>query len=745
MNKQENSKNIDIERKVKRITAIYLSIFLSVILLISLYINMASFQKQFITNELSFYSISGGRVVDKIENGLLYGKSLDKFYGMDQLLQDWSEKNKEAVNIKLLSADKKTTYYQLADEASYQGSEVDDSTFLEIRDDDGKLCGYLNLVIDLSGRMDLLFKNQLSFFGGSAVLLLLGICAIIVFCMKSDFIRKDYHIEKKKILLFMLLLLLVLQSAFTIYSSVVLRGFFIEISNSTSKEIQILVQDDIDKVIGQGISFDQIYDFESYAKDVIEKAPMIDKITLEGDQLHLTTSKDYIETVIRKMLIDMVTILITSMFIAAEIVNYMMISINRRVGKISGIASYDKQLSIRVSSFLIHVACYLPISFIPIMMYRFTNGNASDFILGLPVMVLFATGFVFTLLAGDWSIRFGWRKLLLAGVVLVIISSLLAGMIENAVVLVIARAIYGAAYALVYVAIREFATIGTSRQERSKGLSQVTAGLYAGINIGAVLGSIIYESIGFKGVFIISAVIAFLAVFIVKNYCIIPDTSALAVEVDTEPVVLQNGNGILPVLKNWDMIRLALLIIAPLAITSLFFEYFLPVYAVKAPVASADIGRAFLINGIAIAYGAPLVVKYTSGRMREKISVFLFTVLMAIGFVVFGLIGGVAGILLASGIMGIAEGTALVSQNMIMLDLEIAKKVGTSRMLSIYATIRKLSQTVGPQIFAAFMLLGYQSGMIAFGAVVAACSVIYLWSGYNGRGGVANESKRTNR
>ena len=742
MNIAENKNKIDIKKKMKRITGIYLAIFLAVILLISLYINMASFQKQFISNELSFYSVSGARVVDRIENGLLYGKSLDKFYGMDQILRDWKEKNREVVDLKLLSPDKKTTYYQLADEASYRGSNTDGSTFLEIRDSGGTLRGYLNITVDLSERMDLLFRNQISFLGCTAGLLLVGMIAIVVFCIRCDFIKDGCHIEKKKILPFMLLLLLALQTVFTIYSYVELRGVYIEIANNTSREIRILVQDDIDKVIGQGITYDQIYDFEDYAGGVVRKAPMIESISLDGDRLVVQTSDKYIENLIRKMLIDMVTILITSMFIAAEIVNYMMISIGRRAEKISGIGSYDKQLSIRVSSFLIHVACYLPISFIPIMMYRFTGGNASDLILGLPVMILFATGFIFTLLAGGWSVRLGWKKLLLAGVVLVVVSSLLAGLIENAAVLVIARGIYGAAYALVYVAIREFATVKANRQERSEGLSQVTAGLYAGINIGAVLGAIIYESVGFKGVFVISAAVAVLAAFVVKRYCIVPENAEAEPQEDVEPAAVKNGCGIPQVLKDYNMIMLALFIIAPLAVTSLFFEYFLPVYAVKAEILSADIGRAFLINGIAIAYVAPLVVKFISGRMSERVSVFLFTLLMAAGFVSFGLVGGVAGILLASGIMGIAEGTALVSQNMIMLDLDIARKAGTSRMLSIYATIRKLSQTAGPQIFAAFMMLGYQYGMVIFGVALATCSLIYIWSFGVNRGGNEYGSKR---
>ena len=56
--------------------------------------------------------------MDNIENGLLYGKSLDKFYGMDRLLREWSEKNNEVTDIRVLSADKREVYYQVEREAS---------------------------------------------------------------------------------------------------------------------------------------------------------------------------------------------------------------------------------------------------------------------------------------------------------------------------------------------------------------------------------------------------------------------------------------------------------------------------------------------------------------------------------------------------------------------------------------------------------------------------------------------------
>ena len=721
----KKQKKTDIERKIKRITLLYLTVFLAVILMISLYINMSTFRKQFITNELSFYAISGSRVVDNIEIGLLYGKSLNKYYGMDSLLKEFSQKNLEVTGIRVLSADKQNVWYQVGRESD--STYIDDSTYLEIRDSSGSLLGWLNIAVDLKERMELLHRIRNAFLAGAGILLIAGIPAIILYCRISKVVTKDHTVDKKKILRFMLATVLLMQLVFTVYSTTTLRDFYIEIYNNMGNEIRTLVQADIDRVLEKGVTYDQIYDFESYAEDVIEKAPMIESITLEGGGLQVEVSQKYIEAAINKMLLDMLTVLVTSMFIAAEIVNYMLISINRRVERVVGAVTYDKRLRIRASSFLIHVACYLPVSFIPMLMYQFTGEDASDLILGLPVMVLFGAGVVFTLLSGNWSIRFGWRKLLLVGVALVIISSLLAGLFANSVILVIARGIYGAAYSMVYIGIREYAAAGADRRQRSESLAQVTAGLYAGINIGAVLGAIIYESVGYRGVFAISIAVGLLGFLAVKNYCVIQEEHGVIAETDENSDSESRGeSGFLTVLKDREMIRLALLIIAPLAVTSIFFEYFLPVYAVKEQIGSADIGRAFLINGIAVAYIAPLVVKHVATRFGEKTSLFLFTVLMAAGFVVFGFTGGLFGIIAASAVMGIAEGTALVSQNMIMLDLAVAEKVGTSRILSVYATVRKIAQAVGPQIFAVFMLMGYESGMVIFGGAIAVCSVLYI-------------------
>lgn len=730
-------KNLDpkqLQRRLKRMTAVYLTVFLAIILLISLYINQNSFQSQYEANELSFYSVSGSRLVSEIENGLQFGKDIKNYYGLESMLQEWANNNTNVLKISILSPDRSIAYASLELKPTSESTWIDDSIQLEIYDRNDNLAGYVKITLDLSYADKTLQDRNRVFFIGTAVLFLLG-TVIVGFTVASKYLFKDDGIlNRRRLLLFTLMLTLILQSAFTIYAYQTLRGFFVQVAQNTVDEIGMLVQSDIDQVIAKGVRYDQIYAFDDYARDVVDRAPALESIKLEGDRLVITASDYYVRQAVSQMLLNMLTILAASLFIAAEAINLILISINRYTEQISHQKAYDRLPVIRSTSFLIHAACYLPVSFIPILMNQLVGGGASDLFLGLPVMVFFAAGLVFTLLAGSWSSRYGWKQILLLGVLLLIASSLAAGLIRSAAVLVLARGVYGAAYALIYVSIREFAAMGQDRASRSAGLAQVTAGLYAGCNIGAVIGAMIVERAGFAAVFVLSAILGGASIFLVKRYCIVESfTLEPAEAIPAAPASKTAGHaGGQPPLQadpgmvaSWkkamqshDLLRLAALIIAPLAISSVYFDYFLPVYAVKESISTADVGRAFLLNGIAVAYAAPLLLKQIGSKWKESTVLFGSVTLMAGGFLLFGLWGGIGAMLLSAIIMGIAEGIALVSQNMIMLDFTVVKQIGTSRMLSIYATIRKLAQTIAPQIFALYMLAGYRAGMAYFGGTL---------------------------
>ncbi len=741
---------------MKKVIGIYLAVFLAVIMLISLYICISSFKTQMNESELSLYSVSANRLVGNIEDGLGYGKSMNNYYGLGDIAEKWAATNDNIANIKLYKADGNTVIYSMTDTKVSDKKGLNDSLKLEIKEENGKTAGFLGITVDLSKNEPIFKDINIQFLKAISVLILLGFLAILIFCKKTHLIGTDQKINKRRILIFMILLLLISQILFTAYSYKEIKYFFTEASINVGANIQKMIQDDVDKVTSKGVPYDQIYEFDEYASDVIEKSPIIESITLEnlGEKpdrdgrtvkVNLKTdveiSQKYIDEKLRDLLIEMITAMVITMFLAAEIINYMIISIMKRASRVGIGQQYDKTLSLRVSTFVIHVACYLPISFIPIMMNELVGGDADNFILGLPTMVMFAVGFVFTLLAGGFCIKFGWKNLLFGGIALLIASSLMAGLIQTPVFLIISRGLLGAAYSLVFVAIREFATLSTDEEERSSGLAQITAGLYAGINIGAVVGSMICESLGYLGVFLISAVLGIMSIFIVKNYCVSEETAPVNIddEIANTRATTFKESAVL-IFRDKGMVYLTAFIVIPLALSIMFFDYFLPIYAVNSDVTSSDIGRAFLINGIAVAYGAPLIIKYISSKMNKKIVVFIFTLLLASGFFIFGFSGTALAILIASAVMGLAEGAALVSENMIMLDLPVAKKIGTSRLMSFYATLRKMAQTVGPQIFTLFMIIGYQLGMIMFGVLIAVCSVMYILFQAKKKRGVERES-----
>ena len=702
----------------------YLVIFLIIIMTIFMYISCGSFKSQLVDNKVSLTEVNSMRLVEQIEGGLFYGKELDNYYGIEDTIDNWAGNDPDVVNVRLISSDKKTVYYQMAEEKDYENIHTYDGIFMKISQ--GNKSGYINIVISLESIVKQVNEIRKMFAVIIGVLLLLSLAAIAVCSSRGMFTDKENVLDKKKILAVMLTSIFVMQIIFTLYSYNTLDKFYQKMAVDTGKKAETMIQSDLDKVLAMGVDYSDIYEFDEYANDIREKMPIISSISVNDQaKVKIDISESYIKKSLHKLLLNMLTALVTSLFIASEIVNYMIVSINRKVERVTGKRCYDKPAAVRAASFLIHVACYLPVSFIPAMMSKYTGGSSSDFVLGLPTMVLLFSCLVFTLIAGKWCLKFGWKKVLIGGTALLIASSLIAGFVNSAVVLVLARGIYGAAYALIYVAIREFAATSSDMEQRSKGLAQVTAGLYAGINIGAVAGAMIYDSVGYMGVFIVSALLGCISMFIIKRHLIVDETENLG-QLSEESSEKAHENIFKTVVKSTDFIKLALLVIAPLAIAALFFDYFLPIYAVKASIDSADVGRAFLLNGIAFAYVVPLILRKLKSELSDRVKVAAFTIAMAGGFLIFALIGGTTGIYIASFVMGIAEGVALISQNMIMLNLPLAKQIGNGQMLSVYALIRKLSQTVGPQIFTLLMFFGDRLGMLLMGLIIIITSVIYF-------------------
>jgi len=93
-----------------KIIFVTLAILVATLLLNSV-LSLASFEKIYVASLVSMYEVAGKNLKRKIEQSLRFGKPLDKFRGMEQLLEDVREKNPGITLVGVGAPDGKILYH----------------------------------------------------------------------------------------------------------------------------------------------------------------------------------------------------------------------------------------------------------------------------------------------------------------------------------------------------------------------------------------------------------------------------------------------------------------------------------------------------------------------------------------------------------------------------------------------------------------------------------------------------------
>ncbi|MDR0662493.1 MAG: MFS transporter [Spirochaetaceae bacterium] len=114
-------------------------------------------------------------------------------------------------------------------------------------------------------------------------------------------------------------------------------------------------------------------------------------------------------------------------------------------------------------------------------------------------------------------IRKGWKPSFIAGLIVMALGTLLSATAQSIPAFIIARYVNGFGYGVAWMTLRNLCLLVRDEEEQSRGFVLLNSGGWAGINCAAVLGSILAESIGYRNVFFISALITVLCVLSVLN------------------------------------------------------------------------------------------------------------------------------------------------------------------------------------------------------------------------------------
>ncbi len=444
----------------------------------------------------------------------------------------------------------------------------------------------------------------------------------------------------------------------------------------------------------------------------------------------------YVSGQLKTVILNLLTVLVTSIFFSVEMVFLVIRIVSRRMdtafvdskGKEEDTRMLSSLYYIRQISFLFYFASRLSSAFIPILaksLYNPFKGLADTAAAGIPqsaeTLLTCSAIFLTTLLLE----KKGWKIPFLAGLIMVAAGTFMSAVSGNLIIFILARAVVGLGYGFCWMTLRNLSLFGKNDKEQMVGFALLNAGIYAGMNCGASLGSILAEIFDYKTVFMVSALLTLLSsVFIIRmENAVLPKKKA-----EEEPVDAKEKGYNIAIQHKLIAILFVILMIAPASIAASYISYYLPLYFESIGKSVTDVGRAQLLYGIVIVYAGPalatIVVSFKKKALRNI--GFVYNMLISLSLFIAGLGSGMFMPLAGAALLGVADSFGFGVQNNYFLSLPAVKNMGDSKSLSILSFIKKMLEMIGPMVFAIMIVIGYQAGIRTMAVIFAVMAVIFM-------------------
>ena len=780
---------------------------------------ISDFQQNFVYSQVSSYEVSGRQVTQKIEYAVRYGKPLENFFGIEDVLREIKAEAPEISDVRITSRDGVVMYNlggavrdeylpeeltglsDFSDSAGerlsrYDTYDGDYHIFLPIFDRNGVWAGSLQIVFPAEVINDRVYQIIRTLAVYLLIMALAGTLLLALLSRRINFFNKEGKLERKKILITTMLLIGMIQMVFGGINYYTFKNEYLEVANYNASLLSDIIRKDIESVVEKGVPYEKLYQLEDYLAGISENVPEIALISLtshdgiihystaEDDSigeeaasvtessdstmiyshelgediyenragLNLLLSAEYFAQRMRDILFDSLTMIILSLILMIEIVIFMILLLQRRFDNKALIKNSSAQLSsepqsqpsmsvsvIRTLSLIVGTAVFMSASFIPLRMkelYEPILGLSENITLGLPISMEMLFAALAALMAGQIIDKKGWRFVIFSGTIIFGIGLFLSYSAQSALIFVAARAFSGAGYGLLLLAMRGFVNECPSERERTEGFSSYVSGLYAGFIIGVAIGAMLADRIGFSQVFLVSFFFCIMAGLFTafflrrdKGDCSIKENDLPAVGTEAKENSAEKGKtaGALSFLGNSRVFGFFILIMLPLTICSMFVDYFFPVFASGEGLSTSNVGRAFMLNGIAIAYLGPFLSIYTQRRMKVNISIFFSGLIIVAGLILFYIFNNVYMAFMVVILMGISESFGLVAQNNYYINLKATGIFGKGAALGYAENVRKLGQMMGPFVFGGMMAMGALGvGIIGVATMVLLLLFLFL-------------------
>ena len=340
-------------------------------------------------------------------------------------------------------------------------------------------------------------------------------------------------------------------------------------------------------------------------------------------------------------------------------------------------------------------------------------GGENHLLIGLALGAYGLTQAMFQLPFGMASDRFGRKRMIYIGLVLLVIGSLIAAFATDLTTVIIGRAIQGAG--AVSAVVTALVADLTREEHRTKAMAMIGGTIGITFALSLVLGPALNQWIGIPGIFMLTGILAVLAILDVKY--LVPDPVASRFHSDAEaaPSKLKD------VMKDMQLMRLNFGIFALHAAQMAMFVV-VP-FAIKqtSGMSENDHWLIYLpIMVLSFALMVPAIIYGEKKARLKQVFVGAIAIMLAAQLLFAGSIDAFWGIIVSLSVYFIAFNILEATLPSIISKLAPAASKGTA--IGVYNTAQSLG------IFVGGVLGGYLSHYHGFASVFVFCSVLMaMW------------------
>ncbi len=784
--------------KKKMLFALIVSITVAGLLALTSILNIVSFNNNYTQSTAANNAIVTSGVVNKLEYSLKYGKSLQNYYGIEDLFEQVKKLCNYVDEAYIVGIDGEMLY-----ENSYNGSEfirpdeIEDQVenlgntqgFLTWTDNDTQhilipisdSTGKIVAGFGISYNNEVVSQNTQQYI--SSILfctVIAAIVAIILFVLLFFVIKHDFGFKK---LLLMVIPIIVASNLFLgVTSFNTYRAGYTALTKQTADTISVKIEEDIKSVVDQGINYSELNEMDEYFNDVIKNTNQISAVELkpigeESDlstksssrlysedihhtysfepdrdgnamELHIKVSETYLKEKLNAIIVEILVSIVTSLMIAAEVIIFIVALLTGLKGlfkkrKMLVTKDIDEDIqplgTIRGLFFFFAMFQYMAMAFIPIVMasiYKPIFGLPYEIAMSIPITAQILTSIFSAWICGRIVDKRGWRPVAITGILIMVCGTVVAAVAKEPMLFIVAQVIMGLGVGCAKTSFDIFSVLTPSSQKLEEYTSSINAGLIVGMSCSAAIGAVIADVFGFSGAFLVMGGFGLLVVVLILLFAVNVRPGRVAKTTDDDVAEEKSTK------FRFDskFLTYILFLVVPYFFISMYLDYFFPVYADAKGMSTASIGHIFLLYGISTSYIGAFLCNLLSKKIKTIVLMSSLLTLLGVGMGWFALSDSIVYAIALVLMIAVIDGIMPSLQYRYVYTLEISKKIGISRIIGIEGAFSSAIRGVAPVVFGFVMMYG-NSGLLVTGIIVVAAAISFLCINKFSNKGVISDEK----